>query len=510
MSSSLVLAPRPAPTVKRTHKDSVPREEVKTVEQVERSISFQDYINQVSPKYRWYKHCKKLTSVLQRVADGELKRVMIFMPPRHGKTETASRLFGSYFLYRYPWRWVSINSYGASLADTLSNSARDFYKTAGGKCRGDSNSKKHWETLEGGGMFAAGVGGPITGKGWHLGVIDDPLKNAEESLSETIRKKQKDWYSSTFYTREEPWSETESDGALIVILTRWNEGDLAGWLLEQEKSDDKDDHERWHIVCMEAIKSAEPFDVPDTCTLEPDDRAIGEALCPERRPLEKLKRIAKKIGPYFWGALFQQRPFPLEGDLIKLAWFRRYETLPEPRMIVLSYDTANKPGKLKAFSVRGVWFVCDNGYYLVDVWRDRVEMPVLKQQIINDCDRWNPHAVLIEDKASGTGVIQLLWAERNFPIIPIEPESDKLTRLMVESPTINAGNVWLPKDDRQAHWLPAYEKELISVPNGAYMDQCDMTSQFLNYMRSQYTQFEFSSSGAKRTADTIDDYLRHG
>lgn len=507
MSTSLVLARRPTLPVKTTHRDAAPKPAAKAVANVEQSLSFEEYVARVAPKYRWYKHCKKLAAVLQRVADGKLKRLMVFMPPRHGKTEEISRLFSSYFLYRYSWRWVSINSYGASLADTLSNSARDFYKTAGGECRQDSDSKKHWETLQGGGMFAAGVGGAITGKGWHLGIIDDPIKNAEESLSETIRAKQKDWYSSTFYTREEPWSETDPDGALIIILTRWNEDDLAGWLLEQERSEDEDDWEHWHVVSMEAIKSEVPPEVPDTCTLEPDDRAVGEALCPERRPLEKLRRIAKKIGGYFWGALFQQRPYPLEGEMIKLSWFRRYRELPTPKMIVLSWDTASKAKELSAFSVCGVWYVTDTGFYLAYVWRDRVEMPMLKQTVIDLGHQWNAHAILIEDKSSGTGVIQLVQAEEWLPIIPIEPDSDKLTRLAVESPAIEAGRVWIPEDDRQAQWLPAFIKELISVPNAPHMDQCDMVSQFLRYMRSQYTDFEFSSSGKKRVGDTIDDFL---
>ena len=508
MSTGLVIARKPTTRVKTTHRDAAPKPAPTSKTTVRNPLSFREFVTKVDPKFRWYSHCEKLAAVLQKVADGALKRLMVFMPPRHGKSQLISRLFTAYFLYRYPWRWVSINSYGSALADTLSNNARDFYKAAGGKCRDDSDSKKLWVTPEDGGMFAAGVGGAITGRGFHLGVIDDPIKNAEESLSETIREKQKDWYGSTFYTREEPWSETDPDGAIIVVLTRWNEDDLAGWLLGQERSDDDEDWERWHVVSMEAIKTELPPDLPETCTLEPDERAAGEALCPERRPLEKLRRIAKKIGAYFWGALFQQRPYPLEGEMIKLSWFRRYRELPTPKMIVLSWDTASKAKELSAYSVCGVWYVCKDGYYLVHVWRDRVEMPALKQTVLDLGERWQPNAILIEDKASGTGVIQLVQAEAWLPIIPIEPEGDKLTRLAVESPAIEAGRVWLPENDRTAHWLPAFEKELISVPNGAYMDQADMVSQFLCYMRSQYTEIEFSSSGRKAVADEIQDFLR--
>lgn len=486
-------------------------------ERIERDISFVDYINLVHPKYRWYNHCVKLAAVLQRVADGEIKRLMVFEPPRHGKSEEISRLFSSYFLYRYPWRWVSINSYGASLADGLSGSAREYYKHAGGECSPDTAAKKEWKTLDGGGMFAAGVGGPITGKGWHLGIIDDPLKNAEESLSETIREKQKDWYTSTFYTREEPWSETDPDGALIIVLTRWNEDDLAGWQLSQERSEDEDDHEHWHVVSLEAIKLPDPLELPETCTLEPDERQVGEALCPERRPLEKLNRIRKKIGEYFWNSLFNQRPYPAEGDLIKLAWFRRYRDLPQepPQMIVVSWDTANKKGKLKAYTVGGLFYIYPHGSYLVDVWRDKVEMPVL----INTIQQFGiepretttmPNAILIEDKASGTGAIQIINTAAWLPIIPIEPESDKLTRVIVESPAIQAGGVYLPENDKHHPWLAAFIKEVISVPNSPFMDQVDMLTQFLHWKRKLFVSIEHHSSGKKRVADTVDDYLECG
>jgi hypothetical protein len=286
----------------------------------ESSITFREYVSKVAPRYRWYKHCEVLADVLQRVADGEIKRLMVFMPPRHSKSETVSRLFTSYFLHRYPDRWVGLSSYAADLANTLSRNARDNYKLAGNTIRTDAAGVQHWETGQGGGLWATGAGGPATGKGAHLLVVDDPIKNAEEATSETIRAKLQDWWNSTWYTREEPWSDDDPSGAMIVVQTRWHEADLAGWLLEQERqAEDEEDRERWHIVNLPAIaEDLDPEQFPASCTVEPDWRRPGEALCPERRPIEKLVKICKRIGQYFFDALFQQRPSAKEGEFFKV------------------------------------------------------------------------------------------------------------------------------------------------------------------------------------------------
>jgi len=313
---------------------------------IEAPLSFREFVCQVKPSYRWYRHCEQLAAVLQRVADGELKRLMVFMPPRHGKSELVSRLFTAYFLYRHAHRWVAITSYGAELAYTLSRAARDNFREIGGEIRSDAEAVKHWETKQGGGLWAAGVAGPATGKGWHLGVIDDPLKDAEEASSETIREKQKEWFRSVFSTREEPSSEGDPDGALIVVQTRWNVDDLSGWLLACEESEEEDDRERWHIVSLEAIKEEQEQVFPATCTVEPDWRSPGEALCPERRPLEKLRRLARRLGAYFWSALFQQNPIPRTGgffEVDKLHYIDAHE-VPAGLREVRAWDTAATEG----------------------------------------------------------------------------------------------------------------------------------------------------------------------
>ncbi len=153
---------------------------------------------------------------------------MVFMPPRHSKSETVSRLFTAYYLYRHPERFVGLASYGADLAYTLSRAARDNFVKACGQLSKAAKAVKQWLTSTGGGLWAAGVGGPATGKGFHLGVIDDPIKDAEEAASDKIRQRNKDWLSSVFQTREEP------GGAIVVLQTRWHEDDLSGYLLSME------------------------------------------------------------------------------------------------------------------------------------------------------------------------------------------------------------------------------------------------------------------------------------
>lgn len=212
-------------------------------------LSFVEFVTLVKPRYIWYQHCLILADILQRVADGELSRVMIFMPPRHGKSEAASRMFTAYLLYRFPERYVGLCSYSAALAFTLSRASRDNYITGGGTLSKTTTATEHWETGKGGGMWAAGVGGPITGKGFHVGIIDDPIKNSDEARSETIRENIKEWYQSTFYTREEP------GGAIVIIQTRWHEEDLAGWLL----SEADDDGDQWFALSMPALSETEDF-----------------------------------------------------------------------------------------------------------------------------------------------------------------------------------------------------------------------------------------------------------
>jgi predicted phage terminase large subunit-like protein len=450
-------------------------------------LSFRDYIKKANPKFVFYKHCEKLIAVLQDVVDGKRKRVMVFEPPRHGKSELSTRLLTGYFLYRHPHRWVSINSYGANLAYGLSRHAREYFKTMGGECKGDSDAVEQWETTEKGGAFASGVGGAILGKGWHLGLIDDSLKNAEEANSTVIREKQKEWLETTFMTREEPWSLEDPDGAIVITMQRWHEDDICGYMLQQELNaiEDEEDTEKWHIVFFEAIKTEVKPNFPKSCTVEEDWRSPGEALCPERRPLHKLLKLKNRLeragkGRY-WEALFQQAPRAIEGSIVKKEWFKYYGTAPaHPTLIIQSWDTAQKANELADFSVCTTWAVTSSGYYLLDLYRKQVGSPDLIKDAINLGAKWKPNVVLVEDKGSGTGLIQHLKKSTTLSIVEINPTQEKMVRFSNEAPAIEAGNVFLPE---VAPWLLDYEEEMTAAPNGVKDDQCDSTSQLLGYIR---------------------------
>ncbi len=413
--------------------------------------------------------------MLQRVADGEIKRLLIFMPPRHGKSEEVSRLFSAYYLYRHPDRWVGLNSYAAELAFTLSRAARDNYQAAGGILRSDASAVNHWETIQGGGLWAAGVGGPITGKGFHLGIIDDPLKNAEEASSEVIREKQKDWYQSTFYTREEP------GGAIVIIQTRWHEDDLSGWLLAQENVEEP---ERWHVVSFGAVKEPESSGFPPSCTVEPDWRGDGQALCPERYPLERLARIAGRIGNYFFAALYQQWPRPREGNRFQRGWFGLVDAAPIKCRRIRYWDKAGTAGG-GAYTAGVLMARSPDGlYYVEDVIRGQWSAMDRERAILQtahmDRERYGSTVHFWVEQEPGSGGKESAEATvrmlAGFPVWKETVTGSKDVRAEPFAAQAQAGNVKVLRGT----WNAAYLEELMSFPNGRYKDQTDASSGAFN------------------------------
>jgi len=428
------------------------------------------FVNKANPRYQWYRHCEVLADALEQVVNGECLRLMVFMPPRHGKSELISRLFSAYYLYRHPDRWVGLNSYADALAYTFSRSARDNYLRAGGKLRSDAGAVHHWLTPEGGGFWAAGVGGPITGKGFHLGIIDDPLKNAEEAQSETIRTKHKDWYASTFYTRQEPGA------AIVIVQTRWHEDDLSGSIL----ASDEEESEAWHIINLPAIADDERPTFPAGCTVADDWRAHGEALCPERYPIERLQKIRVKISEYFFAALFQQTPRPKGGNQFKREWFELVGALPAVVKRVRYWDKAGAAdgkgdwtvGTLMARDLRGTFFV-------EDVERFQLTADARNRRIVQTAQLDGVGvAIYIEQppglaKESTDAVIRLL---AGFAVYPDPVHRDKVERAEPLKAQAQAGNVKVLK----SAWNKAWFDEMEAFPMGKYDDQVDSVSGAFN------------------------------
>lgn len=436
----------------------------------------------MKPKYVFTPYNEKIISVLQRVADGELTRVMIFIPPRHGKSELVSRLFAAYYLYRYPERFVGLCSYAAELAYTLARAAKANYEKMGGTISGKAGAVKHWETARGGGLWAAGVGGPATGKGFHLGIIDDPLKNAEDAASEKIREKQKDWYASTFYTRE------ETNSAIVVLQTRWHADDLSGWLLSEEKHGEEDERENWHIVSMPAIYEAPPK-FPENCTVEPDFRKEGEALWPEKRSVKKLKLIAKRIGDYFFGALFQQRPTAREGAFFKVLKFEEpVSALPANLRACRGWDlAATKDGGDWTAGVKVAGPDKDGIYYVVNVKRDRLDSDdrdkLMRQTTHLDGSNCKVRLAQDPGQAGKDQAKRLLKMLAGFSVRAVPVSGSKETRADGFASQVNAGNVRLLVGD----WNRDFIEELRTFPKGKNDDQVDAVADAFNELTLKAT-----------------------
>lgn len=284
------------------------------------------------PSYHIGAHHRKIAEHLEKVESGAIKRLMITMPPRHGKSMLASEYFPAWYLGRNPNHYIITASYSQDLADDFGRKVRNQmagpeYKAIfpGVELAKDSTSAKRFSTNQDGSYFAVGVGGPVTGRGAHLLLIDDPVKNREDADSEIYRKRAKEWYTSTAYTRLMP------GGRVVVIQTRWHEDDLAGWLLEEQK------HEGWVTLNLPAIED-------------------GKALWPEQYPLERLQEIQKTIGSRDWSALYQQSPSPDTGDYFKREWVRYYDKAPEVMTIygASDYAVTSDGGDYTEMGVAGV------------------------------------------------------------------------------------------------------------------------------------------------------------
>ncbi|WP_206433670.1 phage terminase large subunit [Pseudomonas synxantha] len=385
------------------------------------------------------------------VERGLQPRLMIFAPPRSGKSELFSRRFPAWALGRNPDLQMIACSYASDLANRMNRDVQriiddDTYHAIfpdtclNGKrvVSVTGTALRNSEIFEvvghTGAYRSAGVGAGITGMGADIGIIDDPVKDAKEANSETVRAAIWDWYTTTFYTRLSPKS------GILLGMTRWHSDDLAGRLLAQMEDGEGD---TWKVVSFPAIA-------------EEDEayRKVGEALHPERYPLERLAKIKQAIGSHAWNALYQQRPTTKGGGLIHSAWFIRYRVLPRIEYRVIYADTAQKTGERNDYTVFQCWgYGEDRRVYLIDQLRGKWEAPDLRKRAT---EFWNKHSAahdvgylrsfMVEDKASGTGLIQDIRSLGGIPISGIERTKDKLTRVMDVLGYIESGNVCIPED----------------------------------------------------------------
>jgi predicted phage terminase large subunit-like protein len=371
----------------------------------------------------------------------------------------ASQIFPAWFLGRHPDRSIITACYGQELADDFGRKVRNMVSDPlhhaifpEFRLADDSTSMHRFSTTAGGSYYAVGRGGAITGRGAHLFLIDDPLKGAEEAHSEVVRRALQQWFSSVGYTRLQP------NGAVVLISTRWHEDDLAGYLLRQ-------DPRGWDFLWLPAIAE-----------VDESFRRAGDALWPDKYPLEELQSIRTVTGSAAFESLYQQRPSAAEGSIFKRDWWRYFSEVPVCKRIVQSWDTAFKSGAENDFSACSVWGVAASGYYLLWFWRAKVEFPELKRRMKWLAEQYKPNQILVEDKGSGQSLIQELRYETALPVIPIKVDRDKLSRAQAITPLIEAGRVFLPQS---APFLSDFVDELAAFPNGVHDDAVDCTTQAL-------------------------------
>jgi predicted phage terminase large subunit-like protein len=459
---------------------------------------FPSYVASQFPGYLFAPHNLLIARYLMAVEKGEITRLIVNMPPRHGKTMMISEFFPAWCLGRHPeWQIIS-TTYAFDKAGDAGRKVRNqmigpTHQNIFPNCSisKDSKGANKFNTAQGGTYVSVGVGGAITGRGAHLFLIDDPLKGREDAESPAMRKKLIDWYRSVAYTRLMP-----GNSAIILVQTRWHHEDLTGYLMTEQTDDG------WVSLSLPAIATQDQDVI---------GRNSGDALWPEQFPKRKLDQIKASVGSREWNSQFQQSPTPSEGGMVQLNWFERYPgkdltasrvlarmgMRPVPlnisngngelvkfKRLVISWDTAFKESEIHDPSACTVWGIAKNGYYLISCFTGRYDYPRLKKAAVRIWNQISSYdvpgnvPVLIEDRGSGQSLIQDLRRSTKMPVIPIQAEINKQFRLESVTDLIEGGKVFLPSN---AVWLSDFELQLCQFPYGAHDDIVDSTSQFLRW-----------------------------
>ena len=438
--------------------------------------SFAHFVGATMPQYQWNWHHRKLCQKLQQLQEGEITRLMVFMPPRHGKSQLGSRHFPAYCFGKDPNTKIIAASYSADLASDMNTDCQRimdseayfhiFPETRLSDRRvvtltlPKRNSNRFDIVNKSGYYVSAGVGGAITGKGADIAIIDDPIKNAEEADSKVYRDKVWKWWGSTMYTR------LEENGRVLLIMTRWHEDDLAGRLIKQMKEDENAD--QWEIIEFPAIKGKE---------VNPEDpRKEGEALWPNKYDEKRLHSIKFTIGTRYYTSLYQQRPSPEEGAIIKRDWFEFYnKSITKLGKVNFYIDssytdkTQNDPSAILAYYSDG------RRLFLVHCTAKHMTFPQLLKFLPEYLEANGYTAgskVHIEPKASGMSIAQEVRDKTNINIMYDKTKKDnsKLTCVYSASPSIETGRVLLPEGES---WVDDFLLECCQFPNGTHDDRVD-------------------------------------
>lgn len=451
-------------------------------------------------KWNLAPHLLVIQAYLMAMLDDVFDNLIVSMPPRHGKSMFISQYFPAWYLGTHPNNELILTSYEAGLASMFGGRVRDLIMEFGPELWGlnvrpDKRASGDW-LLTGrdalgvpvvGGMRAAGVGSGVTGRGGNLIIIDDPVKDAEQANSETYREKVWTWYMATLFTRREPGAKQ------VCVMTRWHEDDLAGRLIERSA---EQEGVQWVELALPAIT--------ETGDEENDalSRGVGEALWPERWSVPELTHIKDSMNPYWWGALYQQRPAPAEGNIFKRDWWRFWvptghkpgdyppvrlhglespsivEELPSMERRAQSWDLAFKKGEGTSYVVGQLWGRSGVNGYLLDQDRARRDFPETLQAIRGFTALYpDVETKWIEDAANAAATVAVLSTE--LPgIVPVKVEGSKEDRALAVSSLPEAGNIYLPHP-AVCPWVIDFIEEVSAFPNAKNDDQVDCMTQSL-------------------------------
>jgi predicted phage terminase large subunit-like protein len=408
--------------------------------------------------------CHKLiVDHLEQLLAGKIRKLAIIAPPRHGKSLLGSVMLPAFALGRNPGETVITVSYGSELSETWGRRVRNIladpaFSELFPNCKLSPDATAAWrfETTALGEYNATGRGGPITGKGASLLILDDLIKDSAEANSEVTCRSVIDWLQNVAFTRLTP------AGRVLAIATRWSERDPMGWILQQSG---------WHVLHLPAFAEAK----------DPLGRQVGEALWPSHYPVETLEAIRRDIGSRNFTALYQGNTSAASGTIFKRDWFRHFSQQPEKfSKIIQSWDTSFKSGRENDYSVCTTFGETQTGFYLLSLYRAKVDFPTLRSKVGELAELWRPSEILIEDTSSGQSLIQELKSSTSWPIVAIKPDRDKETRASAVTGYFESGRVLFPES---AAWLPDLEDELASFPGGLHDDIVDSITQALNCLR---------------------------
>ena len=425
------------------------------------SDKFLDFCRYVWPEMLVGEHHRIIAEALDRVIAGKCKRLMIAMPPRHGKSQMGSYLFPAYLMGRDPRSKLIVASHTAELAQRFGRMIRNLMEEDKYKelfpnmlLSIDSKAAGRWNTQQGGEAFFIGKGGAMTGRGGDVIILDDIL-DEQDAMSDTAMENTWEWYTSGPRQRLQP------NGAIVVINTRWKTDDLSGRLLKmhgQIKSD------QWELLEFPAILPS------------------GGSLWPGFWPIDELEKVKMSIGLKKWNAQWQQQPTNEDGAVLKRNWWKRWkhDEPPECSYVIQTYDTAYSKKETADYSVISTWGVfvpsADSGpnLILLSVKRGRWDFPELKRVAKDEYRYWNPDNVLIEAKATATPLQQEL-RKMGIPVTMYSPGGrrsgqDKISRANAVAPILESGMIWYPE---QQDWAEEMVEECAAFPNGSHDDQVD-------------------------------------